>query len=228
MSAVQHNSWHKYTNFELGVRVPLIMRAPMLSSSVGAVVNGLAELVDVYPTIAELAGTAAPTDHLDGVSLVPFMTQPTLLSFPTSVLQGTLNKTVSFSQYPHSDGGSLVPATSCTFFHDGGCHDTPATSTSGRGNGEGSSSVGSVGDVAGKPAWMGFSMRDQTYRYTAWLPYNQTTQRADWNASPQSPTQPHGKLEEMYDHSSDDGTDFNAMDVLNLAGVNATARSDQE
>ena len=44
----EHNSWHKYTNFELGVRVPLIIRAPMLATNrVGVTTYGLAELVDV-------------------------------------------------------------------------------------------------------------------------------------------------------------------------------------
>jgi arylsulfatase A-like enzyme len=57
----EHNSWHKYTNFELGVRVPLIIRAPMVARNpVGVVAHGLAELIDVYPTLAELAGTAPP------------------------------------------------------------------------------------------------------------------------------------------------------------------------
>ena len=32
--------------------------------------------VDIYPTIAELAGTV-PTDHLDGVSVVPAFDDPT-------------------------------------------------------------------------------------------------------------------------------------------------------
>lgn len=47
----EHNSWHKYTNFELGTRVPLIIRAPMIPESIGHVVDGLAELIDVCDTI---------------------------------------------------------------------------------------------------------------------------------------------------------------------------------
>jgi iduronate 2-sulfatase len=127
----EHNSWHKYTNFELGVRVPLIIRAPMLPASIGQVIHGLAELVDVYPTLAELAGTGAPTDQLDGVSLLPFLQEPTRRSFPTSRMQGTLNKTVAFSQYPHGDNGLLVPASTCPFFYNGGCHPFPTTSGGG-------------------------------------------------------------------------------------------------
>ena len=29
----EHDSWHKFTNFELGTRVPLIMRAPFITVS---------------------------------------------------------------------------------------------------------------------------------------------------------------------------------------------------
>jgi iduronate 2-sulfatase len=44
------NMWQKMTNFELGVRVPLIMRAPWLPNSVGAVTHALVEAVDLFPT----------------------------------------------------------------------------------------------------------------------------------------------------------------------------------
>lgn len=55
---------------------------------------------------------------------------------------------------------------------------------------------------------MGFSVRDHKFRYTVWLPWNGTV--ADWNATGQ-------KLEELYDYGSDDGSDFDAMDTVNLA-----------
>jgi hypothetical protein len=55
-------------------------------------------------------------EKIDGVSLVPFFENPLQLSFPTTVQQGTLNKTMAFSQYPHSDNGASTPATECPFF----------------------------------------------------------------------------------------------------------------
>ena len=42
----EHDSWHKFTNFELGTRVPLIMRAPFIKSSVGKKAEIFAELID--------------------------------------------------------------------------------------------------------------------------------------------------------------------------------------
>ena len=126
----EHNSWHKYTNFELGTRVPLIVRAPMYPNAMGRVTSGLAELVDLFPTISELAGApttgnALPGERLDGVSLVPFFEDPEREGFPTSVDQGTRNKTLAFSQYPHTDHGAGTPATECPFFENGACRATP-------------------------------------------------------------------------------------------------------
>ena len=43
----EHDSWHKFTNFELGTRVPLIMRAPWLTASIGKRTSLFAELIDV-------------------------------------------------------------------------------------------------------------------------------------------------------------------------------------
>ena len=52
----EHATWSKMTNFELGVHIPLIIRAPWIASSVGGETAVLAEMVDMYPTLAALAG----------------------------------------------------------------------------------------------------------------------------------------------------------------------------
>ena len=41
------NLWHKMTNFEHTVRVPLLIRVPWKPKSMGATVSGLVELVDM-------------------------------------------------------------------------------------------------------------------------------------------------------------------------------------
>jgi iduronate 2-sulfatase len=68
--------WCKATNYELDTRVPLIIRAPGLPQrSIGHRTEALVELVDVYPTLVELAGVTPPSG-LAGVSLLPVLTDP--------------------------------------------------------------------------------------------------------------------------------------------------------
>ena len=64
----------KDTLFEEALRVPLVVAAPGLPHP-GAVVRAPVELLDVYPTIVELAGLTPPSD-LDGQSLVPLLENP--------------------------------------------------------------------------------------------------------------------------------------------------------
>ena len=67
----------KFTNWELGARVPLIMRAPWLKESVGKRPAVLAELIDIFPSVTELAGLQPPEgEELDGKSLAPVLRNP--------------------------------------------------------------------------------------------------------------------------------------------------------
>ena len=44
--------------------MPLLMRAPWEHASIGRIARGLAELVDVYPTVVELAGVTPDESEL--------------------------------------------------------------------------------------------------------------------------------------------------------------------
>ena len=70
----EKDRWGKGTNFERDTRVPLLIRTPGLQTP-GAAAAGLVELVDVFPTLAELASLPAP-QGLDGRSLVPMLADP--------------------------------------------------------------------------------------------------------------------------------------------------------
>ncbi len=69
--------WTKHTNFEQANRIPLVVIAPGVTRT-GTSTGQLAETVDLYPTLAELAGLPKPTGplRLDGTSLVPVLKNP--------------------------------------------------------------------------------------------------------------------------------------------------------
>ena len=77
----------KNTNFENGTRVPLIIRQPNNENS-GKKTKAIVELLDIYPTLCEMAGLSIPS-HLQGKSFVESLVNPS-----TSV-----GKEAAFSQF---------------------------------------------------------------------------------------------------------------------------------
>ena len=70
----EHFLWGKVTLFDIGARVPFIIRAPGMTKP-GTLSEAMVELIDVYPTIADLTGLT-PSEHLQGVSLRPLLGHP--------------------------------------------------------------------------------------------------------------------------------------------------------
>ncbi len=69
--------WTKHTNYEQANRIPLLIIAPGTAAA-GSSTRQLAESVDLYPTLAELAGLPAPDgpQPINGLSLVPVLKDP--------------------------------------------------------------------------------------------------------------------------------------------------------
>ena len=69
-----HRSWTKHDNFEQANRIPLLFVAPGITNP-GSSTLQLAETVDIYPTLSELAGLPKPVapQPIDGKSLVPVL-----------------------------------------------------------------------------------------------------------------------------------------------------------
>ncbi|WP_375585410.1 sulfatase [Cyclobacterium xiamenense] len=66
--------WGKHTNFDIALNSPLIVRQPGMNQP-GTAANGMVETVDIFPTLAELCGIAAP-DHLEGTSFKAALDNP--------------------------------------------------------------------------------------------------------------------------------------------------------
>lgn len=83
----EHGEWAKHSNVENDTNAPLLMAAPGMKAA-GKHSRALVEFVDIYPTLAELAGLPLPS-HLEGWSFKPLLDNPSL---PW--------KAAAFSQYP--------------------------------------------------------------------------------------------------------------------------------
>jgi len=69
-----HNSWGKMTNYNIDLKVPVIIRDPDQTNK-GVQSFSIAELVDLFPTLCDLAQIEVP-DYMQGVSLTPLFDNP--------------------------------------------------------------------------------------------------------------------------------------------------------
>ncbi len=105
-----HGIWGKATNYEIATRVPLMVFTPdMVAGQRGRRTEALVELLDLYPTLCDLAGIEIPT-HVEGRSFKAVLDDPT-----------QLGKRAALSQFPSPalrEWGSfpLRPAMRETYF----------------------------------------------------------------------------------------------------------------
>lgn len=166
--------WGKATNYEIATRVPMIIWTPdMPKKNRGVKTNALVELVDVYPTLCDLAGIEIP-DTVEGYSFRSLLKKPhqswkkaAFSQFPTPALR-------EWGAYP------LRPAMRETFFGPliEEVEDRIITQQKEKWNRE-----------LFENSLMGYAMRTQEYRFIVWK---------DRNHPDKAPL-----FVELYDHKKD-------------------------
>lgn len=88
----EYGSWCKHTNFELDTHVPLVFRGPGIAA--GKRCSSIVEMVDVYPTLADITGGNIP-GHCAGASMRALLEKGESADW----------KNMAVSQYPRSSDG---------------------------------------------------------------------------------------------------------------------------
>jgi len=189
----ERDMWCKMSNLELGTRIPMIIRAPWIQTAVGVVTTALAEAVDLFPTLSELAGLTLPTgkggEYLSGTSLVPVLNDPA---------NGVV-KDETLSQFPrcwqnntHHSGGKPGDENNRTASWESmsDCHWTDRQYID----------------------YMGYKMRTKNASITVWSVWDGDKLEAKWDQTVGV---------ELYDHAGDNGMApmaFDDYENVNLAG----------
>ena len=190
----ENGEWEKFTVWEAGTRVPLLIRAPWLSAG-GQVSNEIVELVDVFPTLADLAGLKEP-EGVDGSSLTPAILRAITTQSSSSPPPPSSSSPPPPPPHVGAYALSIYPrcpadiTNSSNFWKNNDCLFTERTQVS----------------------IMGLSIRVENWRYTEyrwWLP----SLKPDWDRTPAGI--------ELFSHEGDKGdiNTYDTFEVVNLAGL---------
>jgi arylsulfatase A-like enzyme len=176
----ERNMWEKKGLDELDCRVPLLIRAPWLgATSAGKKTAALAQLVDMMPSLIDLAGLPLdPTmggreTPLSGVSLAPVLRDPELITIAAP-------NQYAFSQFPRC---TCTYATAAPDARNGTCpqvYKNAWTSESGA-TGAANHHV-CLFTPASDFDWMGYSVRSNTWRYTLFVAWDGAALAPRWGA----------------------------------------------
>ena len=99
-SLMEHGLWVKHSNFEVALQVPLIVNASNIPKNKKT--NSIAELVDLYPSICELANISQPT-HLEGESFVNALKNPSGIYKNTALARYQKGETLVADNYFYTE-----------------------------------------------------------------------------------------------------------------------------
>lgn len=99
----EHGHWQKTTLFENATRVPLIIAGPGVTAA-GKTAATPAEMVDFYPTLAELCGLKPPA-AVAGVSLVPALRDATARPRKSALTQYADGYSIRTERYRYTEWG---------------------------------------------------------------------------------------------------------------------------
>lgn len=97
----EHLLWAKWTSHRTSMQVPLIISSPYLSET--GTTDALVELVDIYPTLANLCNLEIPKNQLEGESLVPFLTNFDLEGKPYVFINNSNGYTLKTPKYSYTE-----------------------------------------------------------------------------------------------------------------------------
>ncbi|CAL7933446.1 unnamed protein product [Xylocopa violacea] len=188
----EHAVWAKYSNYNVALRVPLIISIPDLTfeksrerrdvndlskknypSSLkkdGININSIVELIDIFPTIADLANISIPV-CTDGNMQTTCSEGTTLMPLIRAALkkESVSWKNMAIGQYPRPSSKPSIHPNS----------DEPR-----------------LKEIKA----MGYTIRTIKHRYTIWVPFKPDAKVPDWNST---------IAEELYNHDKDKGENRN-------------------
>ncbi|MEO1983339.1 MAG: sulfatase-like hydrolase/transferase, partial [Fuerstiella sp.] len=99
----EHGHYQKTTLFENAARVPLVIAGPGVEA-IGQTADTPAEMVDFYPTLAELAGLETP-EFAAGVSLVPALKDASAMPRESALTQYSNGYSIRTVRYRYTEWG---------------------------------------------------------------------------------------------------------------------------
>ncbi len=98
----EHGHYQKTTLFENATRVPLVIAGPGVAK--GSVAKSMAEMVDYYPTLADLAGLTIPK-FVSGVSLKATLVDPTVVTRSSALSQYNEGYSIRTKRFRYTEWG---------------------------------------------------------------------------------------------------------------------------